>query len=135
MKGDTLRTAEAIIGLVLAKHYDYLYQTKRIIHFVPYVRASATYYTEAIQFGSLIRITEDRLLGSIQKYYKVPSYPTPKARFGYPTTIRELLEAEILCSEGDFITGRNEIFEGLVHIRNEVPMSEPPYSTGGMDGF
>jgi len=129
MKGDLTRTAEAIIGLVLAKHYDYLYKTRRIIHFVPYVRTSTTYYAEAIQYGSLIHVTEASLLERIRRYYRVLSFPSPKARFGYPTIIRELLNAEILCSEGDYITGRDEIFEGLIHIRDELPMSEPSYST------
>lgn len=128
MKGDLARTAESIIGLVLAKHYEYLYRTRRIIHFVPYVRTSTTYYTEAIQYGSLIHVTEGSLLERMRKYYRVPSSPSPKARFGYPTIIRELLNAEILCSKGDYITGRDEIFEGLIHIRDELPMSEPPYS-------
>jgi hypothetical protein len=129
MNGDLQRTAEAIIGLVLAKHYDYLYQTKRIIHFVPYVRTSTTYYAEAIQYGSLIHVTEDSLLERMRRYYRVPSFPSSKARFGYPTIINELLNAQILCSENNYITGRKEIFEELVHIRDELPMSEPSYST------
>lgn len=129
MDGDASRTKEAIIGLVLAKHYDYLYKTRRIIHFVPYVRTSTTYYTEAIQYGSLIHVTESSLMERIRKYYRVSLFPSPKARFGYPTIIRELLSAEILCSKDNYITGRDEIFEGLIHIRDELPMSEPSYST------
>jgi hypothetical protein len=127
--GDALRTAESIIGLVLAEHYDYLYQTKRIIHFVPYVRASTAYYTEALQFGGLIHLTETRLLESVQKYYKVAAHPSRKARFGHATLIRELLDANILCSEDNFITGRADILDGLMHIRAGMPMSEPPYSS------
>jgi len=127
-QGDALRTAESIIGLVLAKHYEYLYQTRRIIHFVPYVRASTAYYTEAIQFGSLIRLTETRLLESVRKYYKVPLHASQKARFGHPTIIRELLDANILCTEDNFITGRDDIFDGLMHIRGDMPMTEPAYS-------
>jgi hypothetical protein len=129
MQADLSKTAEAIIGLVLASHYDYLYRTKRIIHFVPYVRTCTTYYAEAIQYGSLIHVTESSLLERMRRYYRVRSFPSPKARFGYPTIISELLNAEILCSEGDYITGRDEIFEGLIHIRDELPMSEPSYST------
>jgi len=127
--GDALRTAESIIGLVLAEHYDYLYQTRRIIHFVPYVRASTAYYTEALQFGGLIHLTETRLLESVQKYYKVAARPSRKARFGHATLIRELLDANILCSEDNFITGRADILDGLMHIREDMPMSEPPYSS------
>ena len=129
MGGELASTAEAIIGLVLAKHYDYLYKTRRIIHFVPYVRTSTTYYAEAIQYGSLIHVTEDSLLERMRKYYRVLSFPSPKARFGYPTIIRELLNAGILCSKDNYITGRDEIFEGLIHIRDELPMSEPSYSS------
>lgn len=128
--GDTIRTAESIIGLVLAKHYDYLYQTKRIIHFVPYVRASTTFYTEALQYGSLIQISEKRLIDSMHKYYRLPIHPSEKASFGYPTTIRELLDAEILVrSKENFITGRQDIFDKLKHVRDEFPMSEPAFSS------
>jgi len=127
MKADLARTAETIIGLVLAKHYDYLYKTKRIIHFVPYVRTSTTYYAEAIQYGSLIHVTENSLLERMRKYYRITSFPSPKARFGYPTIIRELLNAEILCSKDNYITGRDEIFDELIHIRDKLPMSEPSY--------
>jgi len=126
---DVGSTTDAILGLVLANYYDYLYKTKRIIHFVPYVRTSTTYYAEAIQYGDMIHVTENSLLERMRKYYRVASSPSSKARFGYPTIIRELLNAEILCSKGDYITGRDEIFEGLVHIRDELPMSEPSYST------
>jgi hypothetical protein len=127
MKGDIARTKEAVIGLVLAKHFDYLYKTKRIIHFVPYVRTSTTYYSEAIQYGSLIHVTENSLQERIRKYYRVPMSPTPKARFGYPTIIKELLNAEILCQDKNYIVGRGEIFEELLHIRDNLPMSEPAY--------
>ncbi len=127
MEGDATRTKEAVIGLVLAKHFDYLYKTKRIIHFVPYVRTSTTYYSEAIQYGSLIHVTESSLQERIRKYYRISLSPTPKARFGYPTIIKELLNAEILCSASGYITGRDEIFEELIHIRDDLPMSEPSY--------
>lgn len=127
LDGDTTRTKEAVIGLILAKHYDYLYKTKRIIHFVPYVRTSTSYYAEAIQYGGLIHVTESSLQENIRKYYRVPLFPTPKMRFGFPTIVRELLNAQILCSEGDYIIGRDEIFDRLVDIRKDLPMSEPSY--------
>jgi hypothetical protein len=77
----------------------------------------------------MIHVTENSLLERMRRYYGIPSFPSPKARFGYPTIIRELLNAEILCSKDNYITGRDEIFEGLVHIRDELPMSESSYST------
>jgi hypothetical protein len=125
---DTRKTCEAVVGIVLSQNYDYLYKTKRIIHFVPYVRASTTYYAEALQYGSLIHFTEQSLLESMRKYYRLPPHLSQKARFGYPTMIRELLDAEVLCSDGDFITGRQDIFDELSHIRDDLPMSEPAYS-------
>jgi hypothetical protein len=127
-KGDTRKTCEAVVGIVLSQNFDYLYQTKRIIHFVPYVRASSTYYTEALQYGSLIRMSEQRLLESVRKYYRLTPQLSQKARFGYPTMIRELLDAEVLCSEDGFITGRQDIFDKLSHLREDLPMSEPAYS-------
>jgi hypothetical protein len=64
----------------------------------------------------------------MRKYYRLPPHLSQKARFGYPTMIRELLDAEVLCSDGDFITGRQDIFDELSHIRDDLPMSEPAYS-------
>ena len=126
--GEVIETAEAMLGIVLANCYDYLLQTMRIIHFVPYVRASTSYYGDAVQFGELISITEDRLRENIRDYYQGVSMPTTRARFGYSTIIKELVDAHILKYDGEFITGRYEIFHRLVDIRNELPMSEEPYA-------
>jgi len=126
--GDVIGTAEAMLGIVLANYYDYLLQTMRIIHFVPYVRASTSYYGDAIQFGELISITENRLRENIRAYYRGAPLPTMRARFGYSTIIKELIDAHVLNYDGEFITGRYEIFDRLIDVRNELPMSEEPYT-------
>jgi len=125
--GEVIETAEAMLGIVLANYYDYLLQSMRIIHFVPYVRASTSYYGDAVQFGELISITEKHLRDNIRSYYSNVSIPT-RARFGYSTIIKELVDANVLRYEGDFITGRDEIFNRLVDIRSALPISEEPYA-------
>jgi len=126
--GEVIESAEAMLGIVLANHYDYLLQTMRIIHFVPYVRASTSYYGDAVQFGELISITENRLRENIRAYYRGAPMLTTRARFGYSTIIKELVDAHVLKHDGELITGRYEIFDRLVDIRNELPMSEEPYA-------
>jgi hypothetical protein len=126
MKSDVV-TAEAFLGLMLANHYEYLAKTLRIIHFVPYVRVSTSYYGSAIEYGDLIRITEKKLRRNIHEYYWGTPSPTIKKKFGIPTLVKELVEADVLEYDGPYITGREEIFNELIQRREELPMVEEPY--------
>lgn len=122
-------TAEAFLGLMLANYYEYLAKTLRIIHFVPYVRVSTTYYGTAVEYGDLIRITENQLRKNLREYYRGVPPPTLKKRFGVPTLVKELVEADVLAYDGPYITGRGEIFDALIHRREELPMTDEPYLT------
>lgn len=128
MKSD-VATAEAFLGLMLANYYEYLAKTLRIIHFVPYVRVSTSYYGNAVEYGELIRVTEERLRRNIREYYRGLPPPTVKKRFGVPTLVKELVEADVLGYEGVYITGRQEIFDELIQRREELPITEEPYFT------
>jgi len=128
MKSDVV-TAEAFLGLMLANCYEYLAKTLRIIHFVPYVRVSTSYYGNAVEYGELIRISERRLSQSIREYYRGIPSPSVKKRFGVPTLVKELVEADVLSYDGSYITGKEEIFSELIHRREEMSMVEEPYFT------
>jgi hypothetical protein len=119
-------TADAVIGLVLANYYYELLKDMRIAQFVPYVRASTSYYGDAVQYGKLISVSQRRLQNTAREYYRGAPMPT-RVKFSYPTIIRELVDANILEYDGDYITGRENIFERLIDIRNELPMTEQPY--------
>jgi len=123
------KTVDTVLGLILSEFYYDLQKRMRIAQFVPYVRVSTGYYGDAIQFGQLISISEERLRENVKEYYRGAPLP-PRVRYAYPTMVRELVEAQILNYDGDYIIGRDDIFEELVDIRDELPMSEEPFSFG-----
>jgi len=126
-KGNIERTIDIVLGVTLSTFYYDLHKKMRIAQFVPYVRASTAYYGDAIQFGKLISISENRLRVNAKDYYRGTPLP-PRVRYAYPVMIRELVNAKILDYDGDYITGREAIFEKLIDIRTELPISEEPFS-------
>jgi hypothetical protein len=116
-------TIDAIFGLVLSRFYYDLQKVRRIAQFIPYIRTSTAYYGDAVQFGSLIRIKEQRLRENVRRYYRgVPS--PPRLRYAYPTLIRELVDAKILNYDNEYITGREGIFDKLMDVRSDLNLSE-----------
>ena len=126
-RGNIERTCDIVLGLVLSTFYYDLRRKMRIAQFIPYVRAGTTYYGNAIQFGELISISEKRLRENVKDYYRRTPLP-PRVRYAYPVMIRELVNARILDYDGDYITGREAIFNQLIDVRNELPMNEEPFS-------
>ena len=127
--GDMERTIDIVLGMILSEFYYDLQKQMRVAQFVPYVRASTGYYGDAIQFGKLISISEERLRENVKDYYRGVPLP-PRVSYAYPTIVRELVDAQVLRYDGDYITGRADIFEKLIDIRNELPISEEPVSFG-----
>jgi len=127
--GDIERTIEIVFGMILSTFYYNLQKKMRVAQFVPYVRASTSYYGDAVQFGKLISMSEAHLLENVREYYR-GAPPPPRVRYAHPTILRELANAQILRYKGNHITGRREIFEELISIRNELPISEEPISFG-----
>jgi len=121
------RTIDVVFGLILSEFYYELQKGMRIAQFVPYVRVSTAYYGDAIQFGKLISISETRLRDNVKEYYRGVPLP-PRVRYAYPTMIRELVDAQILRYDGNYITGREDVLEELLYIRTELPMGEEPFS-------
>lgn len=126
-EGNIERTCDIMLGLVLSKFYYDLRKKMRVAQFVPYVRASTAYYGDAIQFGKLISVSETHLRDNARDYYRGSPLP-PRVRYAYPVVIDELVDARILDYDGDHITGREAIFEELIDIRNELPMTEEPFA-------
>jgi hypothetical protein len=119
------KTIDAVLGMILSEFYYDLQKGMRIFQFIPYVKASTGYYGNAIQFGKLLSISERRLKEITREYYRgVPI--TRRVSYAYPTIVSELVDAEILDYDGTYVTGREEIFNKLVDIRSELPVSEEP---------
>jgi hypothetical protein len=117
------KAIDAIFGLVLSRFYHDLQKGRRIAQFIPYVRASTAYYGDAIQFGKLISIKEKRLRDNVREYYRGASVQA-RQRYAYPTVIRELVDAQILDYDNEYITGKNRIFERLMDVRSKLQLNE-----------
>ncbi len=123
------KTIDAIFGMVLSRFYYDLQKVRRIAQFIPYIRTSTAYYGDAVQFGSLISIREQRLRDNVRHYYRGAPAP-PRLRYSYPTLIRELVDAQILDYDHEYITGRNRIFDELMDVRSQLKLSERSLALG-----
>jgi hypothetical protein len=103
-----------VLGLVLAEKFDFLVDNLRITQFLPFVRLSTTYYSEAVQFGELISVSEDSLRDSYFEYYRTAS---EKRLLRYAPIIDELVKVEILSYDGDFISGEQSL---LAQLRDDL---------------
>ena len=127
--GNMERTIEIVLGMVLSEFYYDLRKRMRVAQFVPYVRASTSYYGHAVQFGDLIRVSEKRLRENVRDYYRGMPLP-PRLEYAYPTIVRELVDAQVLKYDREYITGRADIYEQLIGLKNRLPISEEPVSFG-----
>ena len=111
--------AELVVGKVFASRYD---EIKTDLHINPptaYVDTTKVYYVDAIRFGENIPICEDELFF---KYQKIGAriFRTEIASLRFRTLLSELVAAELLDREGNYITGRQRIFDNLIRYRDEV---------------
>ena len=123
------KTVDGVFGVILSEFYSDLQMSMRIFQFIPYVKASTGYYGNAIQFGQLLSMTQDRLKEVTRDYYRGTPL-TKRVNYSYPTIIRELVDAKILRFDGDYVTGRSEIFEKLVDVRSTLPIENEPLVLG-----
>jgi len=123
------RTIDVVLGMVLSEFYYDLQKEMRIFQLVPYVKASTGYYSNAVQFGKLLRMSESCLKNVTREFYRgVPL--TKRVNYGYSTIVSGLVDAKILDYDGDYITGREEIFNKLIDMRSELPINEEPVILG-----
>ena len=123
------KTVDGVLAVVLSEFYYDLKKQMRIFQFVPYIKASAGYYGSAIQFGQMLGMTKDRLKVATREYYRdVPL--TKRLNYAFSGMINELIDAKILGNEGEYITGRKEIFDQLIEMRSSLPMHDEPVILG-----
>lgn len=117
-----------VLGLVLADKLDFLVQSLKITQFLPFVRLGTAYYSEAVQFGELISVSENHLLTSYLEYYRTTS---DKRLLRYAPIIEELVEVKVLKYDDDFVTGEPTIFRQLSDVLAEqLPHSAEPQELG-----
>jgi hypothetical protein len=123
------KTIDVVLGMVLSEFYYDLQKEMRIFQFVPYVKATTGYYSNAIQFGKLLRMSENCLKNVTRDFYRgIPI--TKRVNYGYSTIVSGLVDAKILDYDGEYITGRENIFNKLIDIRSELPINEEPVILG-----
>ena len=123
------RAIDVVLGMVLSEFYYDLQKEMRIFQLVPYVKASTGYYSNAVQFGKLLRMSESSLKNVTREFYRgVPL--TKRVNYGYSTIVSGLVDAKILDYDGDYITGREDIFNKLIDMRSELPINEEPVILG-----
>jgi len=114
-----------VLGLVLAEKFDFLVEELKITQLLPFVRLSATYYSEAVTFGDLISVSEDSLLDRYLEYYRTAS---DKRLLRYAPIISELVDVSILRYDGPLVTGEEPIFRQLSEdLAGQVPRSREPH--------
>ena len=123
------RTIDVVLGMVLSEFYYDLQKEMRVFQLIPYVKASTGYYSNAIQFGKLLSMSETCLKKVTREFYRgVPL--TKRVNYGYSTIVSGLVDAKILDYDGDYITGREEIFDKLINMRSQLPINEEPVLLG-----
>lgn len=117
-----------VLGLVLAEKFDFLVQNLRITQLLPFVRLGTAYYSEAVQFGELISVSEGHLLGSYLEYYRTAS---DKRLLRYAPIIDELVQVKVLKYDDEFVTGEPVIFRQLSDdLAEQLPHSADPQELG-----
>jgi len=119
MSAGLLTIAELVVGNVFANQYD---KIKTDLHIYPptaYVDTTKVYYVDAVRFGENIPMGENDLFFEYQKIgARALSPDTSMPRFR--TVLTELVAAELLDRRGDYITGRERIFNNLMEYREDI---------------
>jgi len=123
-----VETAEAILGIMLSNYYEYLSKTLHIIHFIPYIKVGTSYYSSAVEFGDLIRMSLDSLRIKVKEYYRKNPTLNLKKSFGFNTLVTEMVAAGVFTYEENYLKGQSEILNKLIYIRNQLPIKEDTYS-------
>ena len=114
-----LTIAELVVGKVFANRYDEIKTDLHINPPIAYVDTTKVYYVDAIRFGENIPISEDELFFEYQKI-GARTFRPEIALLGFRTLLSELVAAELLDRKGNYVTGRQRIFDNLIEYRDEV---------------
>lgn len=110
-------TAEQLVGILMATHYEYLTQILRITSMMPYVRLANAYYTPSSYASQLITLSFEELDRYHRQIYrrKILSNQQSKVKMGY--RLKALKEAKILSveskNEESFITGEQQVLDDI----------------------
>jgi len=119
MPSGLLTIAERVVGKVFANQYNRIKTDLHINTPTAYVDATKVYYIDAIRFGENIPISENELFFEYQKIGARPFRPEISL-LGFRTLLSELAAAKLLNRKGNYVTGRERIFNNLIEYRDEV---------------
>jgi len=119
-KGERAHTvAELVVGKVFANRYDEIRTDLRINPPTAYVDTTTVYYIDAIRFGENIPISEKELFFEYQKI-GARAFISEFSLLSFRTLLSELVSVELLDKKGNYVTGRDRIFNNLMAYRDEI---------------
>ena len=111
--------AERVVGKVFANRYGEIKTDLHINPPIAYVDTTKVYYIDAIRFGENIPISENELFFEYQKI-GARAFRSQISLQGFRTLLSELVAVELLDKKGNYVTGRERIFDNLMEYRDEV---------------
>jgi hypothetical protein len=110
--------AQSVVGAVFSKRYSTIKNDMRIYAPTSYVDATKVYYTDAVQYGEIIPISEEELH---KKFIRVGMRQVLNySDFSFMTLVSELVSAKLLERENDDILGVPEVFKSVMQLKENL---------------
>ncbi|MHB2036741.1 MAG: hypothetical protein ACYCPW_08380 [Nitrososphaerales archaeon] len=110
--------AQSVVGSVFSRRYSTIKNEMRIYAPTAYVDATKVYYTDAVQYGEIIPISEEELH---KKYIRIGMRQVlTYADFSFMTLVSELVSAKLLVRENDDIVGVPEVFKNVMQLKENL---------------
>lgn len=117
-EGSDFDIAQRAVGMVFSKRYSTIKNEMQIYAPSAYVDATKAYYTDAIQCGENIAISEDELY---RKFVRIGNRQVlTMGDFSFMTLISELVSAKLLDREKDEIIGNPKIFNDVIKHKETI---------------
>ncbi len=110
--------AQHVVGTVFANKYSVIKNQMRVYAPTAYVDATKAYYSDAIQYGDIIAVSEDVLYKKFVRMGMRQAYTN--AEFSFMTTVSELVSARLLEREGDEIVGVRGIYDNIKQYKDVI---------------
>ncbi len=119
--------AQSVVGAVFSKRYSTIKNEMRIYAPTSYVDATKVYYTDAVQYGEIIPISEEELH---KKFIRVGMRQVlTYSDFSFMTLVSELVSAKLLERENDDILGVPEVFKNVMQLKENLMTNVTEAST------
>jgi len=109
-----------IIGHVIEKHYPTIKDFFEISRFEPFVHMDNCYYAYALQAEELLARKENSLMDQFSRWYGT------KSQMRLRSILDELVRVRILDYKGGFYYGRDEPWQAIMSLRDQLPTELAP---------